>query len=376
MGTWTWPAVIAVLFGSLLFVGLLMPLVVWQSRRYGRLSTRRTIGAAAVAVYGVALAAYTLLPVPSGDLAAWCAVHGVAGMQTHLFQFVADIRRETAGLGLRGTLLHAATLQVVFNVVLFVPWGVLWRRFLGRGVATATLSGLLVSLVIETTQYTGIFGLIGCAYRVADVDDLLANTVGALLGAVIAPAVLHWMPQSRDLARERGVPRPVTLRRRWGSMLLDAFAYLALGAVGAIAWRTAAYAQGDERVVTAWGEWLAGSAVPFVLVFVLPVLGSGASLGQRALWLAPVHAGVRPSFGRRAVRALVPGALWGACSALASLPDDAAVPHWLLTVPFGAAASLLALVAVVAVVATPDRRGLSGAVAGVAFTDVRSLPSR
>jgi glycopeptide antibiotics resistance protein len=376
MATWTWPAAIAVLFGSLLFVGLLVPLVVWQSRRYGRLSTRRTIGAAAVAVYGVALVAYTLLPLPSGDLATWCAAHAVDGMQAQLFQCVADIRRETAGLGLRGTLLHPATRQVVFNVVLFVPWGVLWRRFLGRGVVTATLSGLLVSLAIETTQYTGIFGLIGCSYRVADVDDLLANTVGALIGAVIAPVVLHWMPQSRDLAPERGVPRPVTLRRRWGSMLLDAFAYVALGVVGTFVWRVATFAHGDGRIVTTWGEWVVGSAAPFVVVFVLPVLGSGASLGQRALWLVPRRAGARPTLARRAVRALVPGGLWGACSALASLPDDDALPHWLLTVPFGTFASLLVLAAVVAVVATPDRRGLSGAVAGVELTDVRSLPGR
>jgi len=373
MSTWTWPAYVGVLLGSVLFVVLLVPLTVWQSRRYGRLSARRVLGAAAVAVYGVSLAAYTLLPIPSGDLAAWCAANGVDGAQTHLGQFVDDIRRDTAGLGLRATLLHRTVLQVVLNVALFVPWGVLWRRFLGRGVVTATLSGLLVSLAIETTQYTGIFGLVGCSYRVGDVDDLLTNTLGALLGAVVAPLVLRWMPQSRDLVRERGVPRPVRVRRRWGSMLLDALFLVVLGALGSFVWRLGLAVTGRELGATTWGEWLVGSALPFVVVVVLPVLGSGASLGQRALWLVPVRDGERPALWRRALRALVPGGLWALAVTLENLPDDARVPDGLDAVPFGLIGWLLALVSVVAVLVTHDRRGLSGAVAGMTYVDARAL---
>lgn len=372
MGAWTWPAYVGVLLGGLLFVGLLVPLTVWQSRRYGRLSGRRVLGAAAVAVYGVSLAAYTLLPIPSGDLAAWCAAHGVDGAQTQLFQFVDDVRRDTAGLGRRATLLHPTVLQVVLNVVLFVPWGVLWRRFLGRGIVTATLSGLLVSLAIEATQYTGIFGLVGCSYRVGDVDDLLTNTVGAFVGAVVAPLLLHWMPQSRDLARERGVPRPVRARRRWGSMLLDAFFLVGVGVLGSFVWRLGLAVTGRELGDVTWGEWVLGSAAPFVLVVVLPVLGSGASLGQRALWLVPVRDGVRPVLWRRALRALVPGGVWALAVTLQALPHDSRVPDWLVSAPLGAVATMCAVASVLGVLVTGDRRGLSGAVAGVTYVDARS----
>jgi len=90
MDRWTGPAWVGVVGGLLLFAALFLPAVVWQSRRYGRLSVLRLIGTAALAVYGTALVAYTLLPLPSGDLALWCAEHGVGGAQLHPFQFVAE----------------------------------------------------------------------------------------------------------------------------------------------------------------------------------------------------------------------------------------------------------------------------------------------
>src|SRR5699024_4557513 len=73
---WIWPAYVGVLLGVTLFAVIFVPTLIVQTRRYGAPSLRRLIGTAAVAVYGVALVAYTLLPLPSGDLAQWCVAHG------------------------------------------------------------------------------------------------------------------------------------------------------------------------------------------------------------------------------------------------------------------------------------------------------------
>ncbi|MCG7288442.1 VanZ family protein, partial [Cellulomonas sp. ACRRI] len=289
MDRWTWPAWVGVVGGVAAFAVLLVPVLAAQSRRYGRLSGARLLGAAAVAVYGVALLAYTLLPLPSGDLAAWCARYGVGGPQLRPLQFVADIRRDTAGLGLGATLRSAAVLQVVFNVLLFVPWGVLVRRYLGRGVLASTVSAAAASLVIEATQATGVFGLIGCAYRLGDVDDLLTNTLGGLLGALVAPVVLGWMPRPGDLAPGRALPRPVTVARRWVGMLVDAALVTAVGFALTVAYRLLLLATG--RPLPGAGdavELLIGTVLPVAaLLWLPPLLGSGASLGQRAMWLEP-----------------------------------------------------------------------------------------
>jgi len=391
MDRWTWPAWVGVVGGVAAFVVLLVPVLVVQSRRYGRLSGPRLLGAAAVAVYGVALLAYTLLPLPSGDLAAWCARYGVGGPQLRPFQFVADIRRDTAGLGLGATLRSAAVLQVAFNVLLFVPWGVLARRYLGWGVLGSTLSAAGASLLVETTQTTGIFGLIGCAYRLGDVDDLLTNTLGGLVGALLAPLVLGWMPRSGDLAAGRALPRPVTSARRWLGMLVDAALVTLVGYGITVAYRLLLVATG--RPVPGDGdpvELLVGTVLPVaVLLWLPPLLGSGASLGQRAMWLEPRWRRADGTAGRgplaaRAARGALGAGLWGLLTVLAGLPDA-----W----PGGAgagAAGVIGVVGAVAAVAQPvlvvawvlavpwsrGHRGLSYALTGAELADARDGAGR
>ncbi|MFD6166476.1 VanZ family protein [Oerskovia sp. NPDC060287] len=378
---WTWPAYVGVIGGLVVFLLILLPVVVWQYRRYGRLSWLRLLGSAAVAVYGVALVAYTLLPLPSGDLAQWCAQHGFSGPQLNPFQFVDDIRRDTAGMSTAARLRSPAVLQTVFNVVLFIPWGVLVRRFFGWRLPLTVLSAFAASLFIETTQGTGIYGLIPCSYRLADVDDLLTNTLGGLVGALIAPVVLRWMPRSTDLAAQRGVPRPVTVWRRWLGMLLDAVLVSVVGTVLVLSYRIVLVVTGQEIPLGSDGiDVVLGTVVPVVLVlFVPPFLGSGASWGQRAMWLEPrwtadAAAGAvgpdglgRGTTVRRAVRGFASGGLWGACLVLAEVPGGGLVPD--VAAPLG---GLVAFVAVVSVLFTRDRRGLSGVVSGARMVDARS----
>lgn len=371
MGAWTWPAYVAVVVGVLLFFAILAPVLALQARLYGRLDARRLLGSAALSVYAVALVAYTLLPLPSGDLHTWCATHRV-GHNLDLFAFVGDVRTGTAGMSLLQAATSTVVLQLVFNVALFVPWGLFARGFFGRGVLSSTVSALAASLLIETTQYTGIFGLIGCSYRVGDVDDLLMNTLGGLLGALLAPVVLRWMPRPRDLEPTRLAPRPLTVWRRWAGMFLDAAGSTLLALVVGLVYRVAHLGltgrlPSDGSAL----QWWIVSVAPVVVWFVVPAfLGSGASWGQRTVWLAPVRpapAGSwrRASLVRRLARTLAGGGGWAALGALASLGTG--VP--LLT----GLSVLLAVVAVVGVVPTRAHRGVSAAVAGLDMVDVRAL---
>ena len=116
-----------------------------------------------------------------------------------------EVRRETAGMSPVAAAKSIVVLQVVFNVLLFLPWGIFARGFAGWAVVRSTVTAALASLLIEVTQYTGVFGLIGCSYRIGDVDDLITNTLGGLRGALAAPLVMRGMPRPADPA---GSPAP------------------------------------------------------------------------------------------------------------------------------------------------------------------------
>ncbi|MFC6146910.1 VanZ family protein [Corynebacterium nasicanis] len=66
------------------------------------------------------------------------------------------------------------------NLAFFVPFGVLVFMLVGS-VRRTVLVGFLTSLGIEIAQYLFALGY-------SDVDDLLMNTLGALLGALVAKA--------------------------------------------------------------------------------------------------------------------------------------------------------------------------------------------
>ena len=66
-GTWTWQIPFSLLVGLGGFLAVLLPVLVIQYSRYGRLSPARLLGTAALSVYAVALVAYTLLPLPDSS---------------------------------------------------------------------------------------------------------------------------------------------------------------------------------------------------------------------------------------------------------------------------------------------------------------------
>lgn len=81
--------------------------------------------------------------------------------------------------------------NMVLNVILFVPMGfllpVLWKGF--RRGKDAVLAGFGVSVFIEVLQ---IF-----TFRATDMDDLIANTLGALLGWMAAKLI--WKEKGKGL---------------------------------------------------------------------------------------------------------------------------------------------------------------------------------
>lgn len=158
-------------------------------------------------LYLAGLLIFTLLPLPSDPVAACAAIiHWDNFTPFGSFVAVADQFRD--GESLRGTLY---ALSILLNIALFVPLGALaettWRirrmrrapegapaegsrlarSIPHRRVLAWVVIGCVVSCLIELTQYTGLFGVVPCSYRVVDIDDVIMNTLGTYAGVRLLP---------------------------------------------------------------------------------------------------------------------------------------------------------------------------------------------
>ena len=358
---WTTPAIVAILLGGIGFVVLFVPVLIWESRRFGQIRFNRLVGAAMVAVFGVALFAYTIFPMPDQQ---WCATHAPPARNLDALEIV---RANIAYWRIHGTrqlLSSFVFLQGAFNVLLFVPFGALLRRYFGVRAIWASVAGLLTSTLIELTQGTGAFGLLPCAYRVADVDDVILNTLGAVIGAFAAPLLLFFMTDARASERTRRQPRPVTRTRRLIGMIVDGSSFVVLPSLFLVSFRLVVIyvIGGDLPDQSPWIDCSAAAAA-FVALVIPTLVGSGASLGQRAVWLEPQWPGPK----RLALRSLCGFGGWMLIQVVGSIPGLPTPVSGVL----GTIASGLAVATVILVLTDRNGRGLSTRAVGAGIEDSR-----
>ena len=320
-----------------------VPFVAVRYRRSGRLTIGDLAALVALPVYGLALWTYTLLPLPDPG-------YECKEPETAPFAFM-EVMLATPARSMVDILRNAIFLQVVLNVALFVPLGVLLRWRAHRGLVVAALFGFGTSLMIELTQGTGIWGVYECAYRLFSVDDLIANTLGAVTGSLLAWLVLD----KRDLGAE-GPDRAIVAQRpgrRIMAMVCDVAVIGIVGGLVAMAWRVW---QGNIVGVLPYRldltfqrslQW----GVPFALEAVW-VLGRGRTIGEAAVMLDTEVEGEGSITLRRMVK-LMAGI--GVFCFLSAWDSWVAVPLMLAYL----------WVSVAAATRLPDNRGLANHLAGL-----------
>lgn len=250
--------------GFLAFVGIgllvLVPLVSLHYWRFGRVEPRRAFVLYGLLAYGLVALALIFLPFPD-DPARVC--QGEQMLSTVPFQWWTDMNNNMAANGRSGVLAMVqsqAFQQQLFNVALFVPLGVVLRKAYGKGPLAVIAIALGLSLAVEVVQYTGNFGYYACPYRIADVDDLISNTFGGLLGWMVGPAalVVPRVPGSDESSAPLGT---VTVPRRLLGLVAELVLVLAIA----------------ELVLHSDPRWALCVVVAFRVV--LPAVARGKTIG-------------------------------------------------------------------------------------------------
>lgn len=95
--------------------------------------------------------------------------------------------------------------NTILNIILFVPLGImlpfLWKKY--KNLRTVLMFSFGLSLSIELLQ---VF-----TYRTTDINDIIANTCGALLGFSFFKAISHIIPSVTKFARRKDEASTVIL---------------------------------------------------------------------------------------------------------------------------------------------------------------------
>lgn len=70
----------------------------------------------------------------------------------------------------------------LLNIVYFVPMGIFLKQIVAKNIIVVTMMGLLFSLFIEYLQISGVNHIYNCSWRFFDIDDVITNVIGTIIG--------------------------------------------------------------------------------------------------------------------------------------------------------------------------------------------------
>lgn len=86
------------------------------------------------------------------------------------------------------------TLLILFNVLMTVPFGAFLRYYFKLDAKRVFLYSLALTTLIEFGQFSGLFFLYKGSYRLFEIDDLVLNTLGGMIGYLLICKAEGWLP--------------------------------------------------------------------------------------------------------------------------------------------------------------------------------------
>ena len=94
-----------------------------------------------------------------------------------------------------------AGLQVVMNIIMTIPFGMFLRYYFKMDAGRVFLYSLALTTFIEFGQFSGLFLLYKGSYRLFEVDDLICNTLGGMIGFAAMKKVEGFIPEMESFER-------------------------------------------------------------------------------------------------------------------------------------------------------------------------------
>lgn len=203
-----------------------MPYVIWMYRKYGSINFTKAIIVYSFILYLECCFFLVNLPLPKID-----SVHTryIDMMNLQPFKFVLDFMKESPLRILDKTtyvraLKHGTFYVPAFNVLMLVPFGIYLRYYFKCSLKKTIAFTALLSLIFELIQLSGLFFIYSGPYRLCDIDDIIQNILGGIIGYYIGGIASLILPKREKLdeaALKKG--KEVPGLRRMLAFLIDIF---------------------------------------------------------------------------------------------------------------------------------------------------------
>ena len=219
-------AFIAFPFIAFLFT---IPFILYNYHKYGSIHFLRVFIIYTFILYLITTYFLVILPLPTFEE----ALKNTGPYINYIpFKFISDFIHETPFIWsdlstYMKTIIDPSFYVVLFNIVMFIPFGMYLRYYFKCSFKKTLLYSCLLSLFFELTQLTGLYFIYPNPYRLCDIDDLIQNTLGGVIGFLIMGWLDNYLPTRDKIDEEsRKMGENVSGFRRITVFFLDLFLYL------------------------------------------------------------------------------------------------------------------------------------------------------
>ena len=194
-----------ILFPILAFL-ITLPYMIANYRKYGSVNKLRTLIFYSFILYLLTVYFLVILPLPNPE-----SVHTTYAENLNLipFSFVADFIKNspfilTDSSTWTTAIKHPTFYVPAFNVLMLIPFGIYLRYYFKCSLKKTLLLTAILSLFFELTQLSGLYFIYSGPYRLADVDDIIQNTIGGCIGYFLG-WFATWLLPSREEIDEKSL---------------------------------------------------------------------------------------------------------------------------------------------------------------------------
>jgi len=205
---------------------LTTPYLIFQYRKYGSISWYRTLILFSFFLYLLCAYYLVVLPLPDPE-----TLEPMTNLRQHinlnpLRAYSVFLTNTSLVLSQPRTYLTALTemvfLEPFFNVLLTVPFGFYLGYYFKLSFKKTILFSFLLTVFFELTQLSALYGFYPRPYRYADINDIMHNTLGGMIGFWIYKRFSHLLP-SRESIDLKNIKKSehVTYGRRFFAFMID-----------------------------------------------------------------------------------------------------------------------------------------------------------